>query len=62
LPSDKANPTIGEHGKSEIVEEEIVEVACDKAITKEVIAKLRAAHPYEEPVIDIYPLIEESEL
>lgn len=62
LPSEKANPSIGEPGKPEIVEEETVEVVCDRQIAREVIAKLRAAHPYEEPAIDIYGLLDEEEL
>ena len=61
-PSDKANPYIGKVGQLETVEEDRIEVTCDRGIAKGVIAKLREAHPYEEPAIDIIPLIEESEL
>ncbi|MDR1300398.1 MAG: hypothetical protein LBK50_01680 [Candidatus Nomurabacteria bacterium] len=62
LPSENASPHIGEPEKLEIVDEERIEVVCDRAIAREVIAKLRAAHPYEEPAIDIYPLIDEEDL
>jgi hypothetical protein len=62
LPSENAKPHIGRPGKPEIVYEERIEVDCDRAIACEVAKKLRIAHPYEEPAIDIYPLIDEEEL
>lgn len=62
FPSNKANPFIGKSGKLETVDEERIEVICDRSIAKNVIAKLRAAHPYEEPAIDIIPLVDEGEL
>lgn len=62
IPSEKANPYIGENGKLEIVEEDRLEVICDIKKAKYVIAELRKAHPYEEPAIDIVPLIDENSL
>jgi hypothetical protein len=62
LPSENANPHIGQSGKLETVEEERVEVVCDRAKAKQVIAAMRLAHPYEEVAFDIYPLINEEEL
>jgi len=56
LPGDGANPTIGEVGKPEEVEEERIEFSCDDNLVAEIISVIRAAHPYEEPVIDIYSL------
>lgn len=44
----------------EFVEEEKLEVVCDIDSVKNVILKLREVHPYEEPAIDIIPLIDES--
>lgn len=35
---------------------------CDRAIAKQVIAALKAAHPYEEVIVDITPLIDEAML
>ena len=35
---------------------------CDINIAKKVLKKLREAHPYEEPAIDIIPLIDEEDL
>lgn len=61
-PSKDADPHVGEPGKSEVVDEEQIEVVCDRANAKQVIAALRAAHPYEEPVIDIVPLLNEEDL
>jgi hypothetical protein len=60
--NDNANPYIGEKDKLEIVNEEKIEVQCDIKIIKEVLKKLRAVHPYEEPAIDIVPLINEEDL
>ena len=59
-PNDAANPHIGERNKLEFVEEEKLEVVCDINKVKKVISKLREVHPYEEPAIDIIPLIDES--
>ena len=52
-PLEGANPTIGEVGELERVEEELVECICHEDLLKEVIAALKKAHPYEEPAIDI---------
>ena len=61
-PSEDANPHIGQAGELEVVEEEQISVNCDRKAAKQVIAALRAAHPYEEPLIDIVPLIDEGDL
>lgn len=60
-PNDNANPYIGENNKLEFVEEEKLEIVCDVGIVKKVIAKLREVHPYEEPAIDIVPLLDEED-
>lgn len=59
-PTDKANPYIGSKNKLEFVEEERLEVMCDINLVKNVISKLREVPPYEEPAIDIIPLIDED--
>ena len=61
IPSENANPHIGERNKLEFVEEEKLEFVCDIEKVKSVIKELRKTHPYEEPAIDIIPLIDESE-
>lgn len=60
IPNDNANPYIGEQNKMEFVDEEKLEVICDIDKVKNVITKLREVHPYEEPAIDIVPLIDEN--
>lgn len=59
-PNDDANPYIGENNKFEFVEEEKLEVVCQVNIVSKVLDKLREVHPYEEPAIDIVPLIDEE--
>lgn len=59
-PNDMANPYIGQNNRIEFVEEEKLEVVCDIDKVKYVISKLREVHPYEEPAIDIIPLLDES--
>ena len=61
IPNDNANPYIGKQNKLEFVEEEKLEVICNVEKVKNVIKELRKIHPYEEPAIDIFPLISESE-
>jgi hypothetical protein len=61
-PNDKAHPFIGKANKFEEVEEERIEVTCEKDKAKEVIKAMKKAHPYEEVAFEIYPLISEEEL
>ena len=61
-PTDEANPYIGEKNKLEFIEEDKLEVICDINIVKKVLKKIREVHPYEEPAIDIIPLIDEENL
>ncbi len=51
-----SNPTIGESGIYEAVEEERIEVLVPREILADVITKMKAVHPYEEVAFDIYPL------
>lgn len=60
-PNDDANPYIGESNKLEFVEEDKLEVVCPVEKVKKVVKKLREVHPYEEPDIDIIPLLDESD-
>ena len=62
IPNEEANPFIGKSNKLEVVEEDRLEVICDITIAKKVVSELRKAHPYEEPAIDIIPLIDEEDL
>lgn len=55
-PGEGSNPAIGAVGKYEAVNEERIEVTCYKNQLKEIIEKVRKAHPYEEVAYDVYPL------
>lgn len=59
-PNEKANPYIGDKNELEIVDEEKLEVICNIEKVKNVISELRRVHPYEEPAIDIIPLLDED--
>lgn len=54
--NENSNPTIGKAGEYEEVEEERIEVVVPRETLKDVIEKMKAAHPYEEVAFDIYPL------
>ena len=51
------DPFIGETGKIEKVDEERIETICEKQQLSDVLKAIKAAHPYEEPAIDVYPLL-----
>jgi hypothetical protein len=52
-----SNPAIGKVGEIEKVEEEKIEVLCSRENYKDVLEAIKKAHPYEEPAIDVYPLL-----
>jgi hypothetical protein len=52
-----ANPTVGEVGADERVAELRLETVFPADRQDDVVAALRAAHPYEEPAFDVYPLL-----
>ncbi|MBN1510847.1 MAG: Nif3-like dinuclear metal center hexameric protein [Phycisphaerae bacterium] len=56
LGSDESNPTIGQAGHFERVDEIRLEVVTPEARVADVLQAIRAAHSYEEPAIDVYPL------
>jgi hypothetical protein len=60
LPKEGAHPAIGDVGKLEEVVEERVEVTCEKDKVQHIVAAIRRAHPYEEPAIDMYPMLLED--
>ena len=61
IPNGNANPYIGQQNKLEFIEEEKLEIICNVEKVKDVIQSLRKTHPYEEPAIDIVPLLDESD-
>jgi hypothetical protein len=50
------DPTLGERGREERVPELRLETIYPAEREEEVVRALRAAHPYEEPAFDLYPL------
>lgn len=62
LPVDGANPTSGTVGELSIEPEERIEVVCDRADAKRIIAAMKQVHPYEEVAYDVYRLLDEDEL
>lgn len=56
-----SNPFIGQIQQLEQVPEYRVEMVCDDAFIQAAVAALRAAHPYEEPAIDVWQLAEFSQ-
>lgn len=58
LGGDETDPVIGERGREEHVPELRVETVVPEEFLDEVLSALRAAHPYEEPAYDVYPLVD----
>jgi dinuclear metal center YbgI/SA1388 family protein len=54
--TEATNPTIGQKGRREEVSELRLEVVAPEGRIDAVIAAMRAAHSYEEPAFDVYPL------
>jgi hypothetical protein len=55
-PKEGAQPFIGEKGDMEMVPEERIETICSLDYLEEVIQEIKKAHPYEETMIDMYPI------
>lgn len=60
-PEDGSDPYIGKLGKIEKVLEYKVETICDGEHLKQIIAALKAAHPYEQPAYGIIKLESERD-
>ena len=58
LGGEGTQPAIGEQGRQELVDELRVETVVPADRIAPVVAALRAAHPYEEPAYDVYPLLD----
>ena len=56
LGGEETDPAIGERGVEEHVAELRVETVVPAERAADAVAALRAAHPYEEPAYDVYPL------
>lgn len=56
IPKKEAEPYIGEEGKLTVVVEERIETICKCERVEKVIDAIKKAHPYEETIIEIYPI------
>jgi hypothetical protein len=56
-PLEGANPFIGKFEETEQVEEERIETICPFDSINKLVEEIKKSHPYEEPAIDIYPLL-----
>ena len=56
LGGEGTSPVLGERGREERVRELRLETVYPAEREAGVVAALRAAHPYEEPAFDLYPL------
>lgn len=57
-PKKGSEPFLGQEGKLESVVEERIETICLYDRLERVIEEIKKAHPYEETVIDVYPIYE----
>ena len=57
LGDEGSSPAIGEPGVEMHVAEVRLETVFPAGLQPQVVAALRAAHPYEEPAFDIYELV-----
>lgn len=56
-PLEGTRPYLGQEGRLQEAEELKVEVCCKGDQLEETLRAVRAAHPYEEPVINALPLL-----
>lgn len=58
MPNESSTPYIGKQGIIEEIVEERIETVCNRSVLEYVIEEIKKVHPYEETVIDIYPVYE----
>ncbi len=58
LPHEGTNPTIGKIGEQEFVDEMRVEATLPAHFIGKALTMTKIAHPYEEPVVDLYELVD----
>jgi hypothetical protein len=58
LGGETTDPSVGQKWREERVAELRVETVVPVALVAEVVAALCAAHPYEEPAYEVYPLLD----
>ncbi len=60
-PNINANPFIGSNNHFETVKEERLEIMVKVDDVKNILKVIKKTHPYEEPGIDIIPLLDEAD-
>jgi hypothetical protein len=58
LGGESTDPAVGKRGREVHVPELRVETVIPEDALADVVGALRAAHPYEEPAYDLYPLVD----
>ena len=58
MPNKGSNPYLVKEDVLEEVVEERIETVCNRSALEHVLEEIKKAHPYEETVIDIYPVYE----
>lgn len=56
-PLPRAEPTIGKIGEVSEVKETRIEMLCQESKYESIIKAIKASHPYEEPAIEVIPLL-----
>lgn len=59
--NESSRPSVGQSGRLERVHEVRLEMVCSEKALAIAMATLRQFHPYEEPAIDVYPLLGKPE-
>ena len=60
-PDSDAQPAVGEREQINTEREIRIETFCPREQVRAVTAALRAAHPYEEPIIYLLPMVNEAD-
>jgi hypothetical protein len=58
MPNKGSDPYQGQQDVLEELVEERIEMVCNRSILEYVLEQIKEVHPYEETVIDIYPVYE----
>lgn len=61
-PPKGAKPFLGKIGRNSKVAEERIETICPRGKLRKVLDAIKKIHPYEEPAVDIYPLLNKGQL
>jgi dinuclear metal center YbgI/SA1388 family protein len=56
-PGEGTSPAVGQPGRDEMVPETRLEMSVRPEMLGAVLADVRSVHPYEEPAIDVYPVV-----